>query len=174
MYGARLVAGGSMACEGLSEIKRGYQEARLARQRASATGAFVALADASLYESLLALAGPSVQRHLPPWARDLAAQGAPERNDLIQTLLAYLAANMSIEQSARALFVHPNTVRYRLRRLSRLTGLDVSSFYDLVELITTVRLLPAGPSNSLASSHWQEASAHAPLTSLPQNAARSA
>ncbi len=171
MYGARLVAGGSMACDGLSEIRRGYQEARLALQRASATGAFVALADASLYESLLALAGPSVQRHLPPWARDLAAEGSPEQNDLVQTLFAYLAADLNDEQRARALFVHPNTVRYRLRRLSRLTGLDVSSFYDLVELVTAVRLLPGETSTSLVS-HLQ--SAHRPAASFPLGPGRKA
>jgi sugar diacid utilization regulator len=150
MYGARLVAGGSMACDGLGEVSRGYQEARLAMERAAATGAFVALADASLYESLLALGGPSVQRRLPPWAGDLAAEGAPERSDLIRTLLAYIAANMSIERTARELFVHPNTVRYRLRRLSKVTGLDVASFYDLVELVTAVRLLPALPGSARA------------------------
>ncbi len=157
MYGAQLLAGGSMACEGVAEISRGYQEARLALQRASATGDFVALADASLYESLLALGASSVQRRLPPWADDLAADGSPQRNDLIRTLLAYVAANMSVERSARALFVHPNTVRYRLRRLAKLTGLDVDSFYDLIELMTVVRLLPAGqvePRPALASARF--------------------
>jgi hypothetical protein len=148
IYGTRLIAGGSMPCDGFSEIRRGYQEARLALQRASATGAFVALADASLYESLLALGAPSLQRRLPAWAGDLTAEGPAERNDLVHTLLAYLAADMSIERTARELFVHPNTVRYRLRRLSRLTGLDVGSFYDLVELVTAVRLLPAGPASA--------------------------
>jgi hypothetical protein len=142
MYGARLVLGGSMTCDGFGEIRRGYQEARLALTRAAATGAFVALADASLYESLLALGAPSVQRRLPAWVNDLAAEGAPERNELIRTLLAYLAADLSIDRAARELFVHPNTVRYRLRRLTKLTGLDVGRFYDLLELVTAVRLLP--------------------------------
>jgi sugar diacid utilization regulator len=151
IYGARLVAGGSMMCDGLAEISRGYQEAHLAMERASATGAFVALADASLYDSLLALGGSSVQRRLPPWAGELAAEIASDQSDLIRTLLAYLAANMSIERTARELFVHPNTVRYRLRRLSKLTGLDVASFYDLVELVTAVRLLPASRGSSRGS-----------------------
>ena len=138
MYGARLVAGAGMACDGLAAIRLGYQEARLALQRASATGRFVALADATLFDSLLALGAPAVERRLPTWARELAA----EQNDLVETLLAYLAADMSIERAAHALTVHPNTVRYRLRRLSKLTGLNASSFYDLVELVTATRLLP--------------------------------
>ena len=42
--------------------------------------------------------------------------------DLLGTLTAYLEASGSIEGAARALFVHPNTVRYRLRRVSEVTG----------------------------------------------------
>ncbi len=42
--------------------------------------------------------------------------------DLLATLTAYLDASGSIEGAARALFVHPNTVRYRLRRVAQLTG----------------------------------------------------
>lgn len=42
---------------------------------------------------------------------------------LVETLAAFLEAGGSLEGTARALFVHPNTVRYRLRRV-----LDVSGF----------------------------------------------
>lgn len=41
---------------------------------------------------------------------------------LLETLRAYLEQTGSLEGTARALFVHPNTVRYRLRRVSELTG----------------------------------------------------
>jgi hypothetical protein len=45
--------------------------------------------------------------------------GAP----LLDTLTTYLEQGSSLEATARLLFVHPNTVRYRLRRVSELTGL---------------------------------------------------
>lgn len=41
---------------------------------------------------------------------------------LVETLAAYLEQTGSLEATARALFVHPNTVRYRLRRVSDITG----------------------------------------------------
>ena len=44
-------------------------------------------------------------------------------SETIETLTAYLDQGGSIEGTARALFVHPNTVRYRLRRVLDLTGL---------------------------------------------------
>jgi PucR C-terminal helix-turn-helix domain/GGDEF-like domain len=41
---------------------------------------------------------------------------------LLDTLTAYLEQGSSLEATARMLFVHPNTVRYRLRRIGELTG----------------------------------------------------
>jgi DNA-binding PucR family transcriptional regulator len=41
---------------------------------------------------------------------------------LVETLAAFLEQTGSLEATARALFVHPNTVRYRLRRVAEITG----------------------------------------------------
>jgi DNA-binding PucR family transcriptional regulator len=43
---------------------------------------------------------------------------------LTETLDAYLDAGGAIEACARRLFVHPNTVRYRLKRITDFTGRD--------------------------------------------------
>ncbi len=48
----------------------------------------------------------------------LLRSGSP----LLDTLSAYLEHGLSLEATARLLFVHPNTVRYRLRRIAELTG----------------------------------------------------
>ena len=45
------------------------------------------------------------------------------RGELLETLAAFLEQGAGIEGTARALFVHPNTVRYRLRQAADLTGL---------------------------------------------------
>ncbi|WP_198950573.1 CdaR family transcriptional regulator [Kineosporia sp. A_224] len=47
-----------------------------------------------------------------------------EDSPLLDTVAAYLDLGRSIEGAARALFVHPNTVRYRLRRVCEITGWD--------------------------------------------------
>jgi DNA-binding PucR family transcriptional regulator len=41
---------------------------------------------------------------------------------LLETVTAFLEVGGSLEATARALFVHPNTVRYRLRRVGELCG----------------------------------------------------
>ncbi|WP_026818296.1 PucR family transcriptional regulator [Arthrobacter castelli] len=45
-------------------------------------------------------------------------------NGLVETLSSYLSLGHSLEATARELFVHANTVRYRLRRVTEVTGWD--------------------------------------------------
>lgn len=49
---------------------------------------------------------------------------ANAQNGLEETLSAYLALGHSLEATSRELFVHANTVRYRLRRVCDITGWD--------------------------------------------------
>jgi hypothetical protein len=49
---------------------------------------------------------------------------------LLDTLETYLGQGSSIEATARTLFVHPNTVRYRLKRVAEVTGLSPSNARD--------------------------------------------
>jgi DNA-binding PucR family transcriptional regulator len=46
--------------------------------------------------------------------------------DLLITLSSYLDNGRSLEATARELFVHPNTVRYRLKRVSEVIGWDAT------------------------------------------------
>ena len=50
---------------------------------------------------------------------ELLLDGGPS---LLDTVTGYLEQGSSLEATARMLFVHPNTVRYRLRRVAELTG----------------------------------------------------
>jgi hypothetical protein len=66
----------------------------------------------------------------------LATAPAP----LLTTIEAYLAAGGALEPTARNLFVHPNTVRYRLHRIADLTGRDPWTPRDLLVLQMAVIL----------------------------------
>jgi hypothetical protein len=59
---------------------------------------------------------------------------------LLDTVTAYLEAGGSLEGTARALFVHPNTVRYRLRRVAEVCGYSPSSSRGLFTLQITLAL----------------------------------
>ncbi len=54
--------------------------------------------------------------------------------ELMTTVEAYLEGGGALESCARALFVHANTVRYRLRRVSEVTGRDPTDPRDALVL----------------------------------------
>lgn len=54
--------------------------------------------------------------------------------ELLGTLWAYLDNGRSLEATARELFIHPNTVRYRLKRTSELIGRDVTATREALVL----------------------------------------
>lgn len=59
---------------------------------------------------------------------------ADARGELVETLVAYFANGGAIEATSRALFVHANTVRYRLGQIGDLTGLTPSVPRDALVL----------------------------------------
>lgn len=71
-----------------------------------------------LPERLLA-GDPTAADHLLRLVHEPLAEG---RSTLVETLTSYFAHGSSVEGTARALFVHPNTVRYRLAQVADLTG----------------------------------------------------
>ncbi|WP_134429007.1 PucR family transcriptional regulator [Mycobacterium ulcerans] len=74
---------------------------------------------------------------------------------LIETLDAYLDCGGAIEACARKLFVHPNTIRYRLKRITDFTGRDPTQPRDayVLRVAATVGQLnyptpPSGAANN--------------------------
>lgn len=63
---------------------------------------------------------------------------------LADTLDAYLDCGGAVETCARQLFVHPNTVRYRLKRIAEVTGRDPTHPRDayVLRVAATVGRLP--------------------------------
>nr|WP_228539881.1 helix-turn-helix domain-containing protein [Nocardia sp. XZ_19_385] len=49
-----------------------------------------------------------------------------EHPDLLETLQCHIANNLNRQRTARLMHVHTNTIDYRLKRISQLTGLDAT------------------------------------------------
>jgi len=61
-------------------------------------------------------------------------------SELLATLWSYLDNGRSLEATARELFVHPNTVRYRLKRISEVIGWDATGAREALILQTALIL----------------------------------
>jgi hypothetical protein len=69
-----------------------------------------------------ALAGDTEARRV--LRHDVYQAVAKAGGGLLETLDAFLGAGGVLESTARELYVHPNTVRYRLKRIAEVTGLS--------------------------------------------------
>ena len=77
---------------------------------------------------------------LPKSVREMLTSGFEMKNfakifedqSMMQTVEAYLASGMNISETARRLYMHRNTLMYRLNSIRKHTGLDLSKFADAV------------------------------------------
>ncbi len=60
---------------------------------------------------------------------------------LLETLQVYLAADRSVGRSAELLYVHPNTLRNRLRKVEELLGLSLDSTDSLVDVCLALQAM---------------------------------
>ncbi|TRZ40315.1 hypothetical protein CEQ21_05100 [Niallia circulans] len=61
-----------------------------------------------------------------------------KKGELLETLLMYVEENGDVNKVAGKLFIHRNTLRYRLERINELTGKDPRKLKELVELYLSV------------------------------------
>ncbi|MGP3989775.1 PucR family transcriptional regulator [Streptomyces sp. 3N207] len=77
-----------------------------------------------------------------PRLTDLVAHDSRHQGRLAESLLAYLNSFGDVRAAASQLHVHPNTLRYRLRRAEELTGLDLSRPDQRLLAMLQLRLPP--------------------------------
>jgi hypothetical protein len=68
----------------------------------------------------------------------IVAPLADAGGELLRTLAVYVEGGGALEACARALYVHPNTVRYRLRRIGEITGYSPTDPRDSFVLQTAL------------------------------------
>lgn len=78
---------------------------------------------------------------------------------LRETLITYLATELNIARTAEALFLHPNTVRYRLSRVEEALGHSITSAFGLSNAILALHPAIMGRYAELHSEPRSEANA---------------
>ncbi|MFC5219541.1 PucR family transcriptional regulator [Streptomyces coerulescens] len=122
--GARV--GISPCFHSLRDTPQALRFARLALAGLQGAGPGVARFDDDPLAMVVA-AAPAEAAHLVEVVlQPLLGLPAAERARLLETLEHWYAAAGSATDAARSLFVHPNTVRYRMRRIEELTGRSLS------------------------------------------------
>jgi GAF domain-containing protein len=129
---------------GLSDVERGAASARRRMREAAdaariarslaASGGAVSYERLGAYRYLVNLELDEAPRDRYGQAVAALIEYDRERKArLVDTLERYLASRCSVAASARALYIHPNTVRQRLERIQQITKLDLRE-EDLLSL----------------------------------------
>jgi carbohydrate diacid regulator len=61
-----------------------------------------------------------------------------KKGEFVETIMAYVEENGDVNQVAGRLFIHRNTLRYRLERITELTSKDPRKVKDLLELYLSI------------------------------------
>jgi len=143
--GVRLSVGISSPAAGMVALSGALHEASSARRLAVLRGqtpiSVVTSDEVASHELLLATVPRSVlrsfrERMLGP----LVDYDQRHKAELVPTLREFLACSGSWNACAARMYVHVNTVRYRIRRIEELTGRDLSSLDDQVDFFLALRI----------------------------------
>lgn len=139
-----LAIGISNVCQGAGSFARGFDEAASAAQVGAllrgASGVF-SYEDLGPYRYVLTVDGAVRDRYQGGLER-LVEYERRRGTDLLGTLETFLEHQGNIAQTARRLYMHPNTLRQRLVRIERVAGvnLDNEDWLSLAMAVKAVKL----------------------------------
>jgi len=154
--GFHLTIGLSRRCADPVDLYRAGNEARLAVNVGEAEGrAVLAFEDTGAYRLLLPAMSEDpgeLQRFYAETVQPLVTYDDQYETELVATVEAYLDNDGNVAATAKQLFTHRHTVRYRLERVKELCGHDISATAGREKLglgLKAMRVLgiasPSGP-----------------------------
>ena len=130
-------------CTGPSEVPRSYAEAQRAlhvRLGSSAPAGVTSYADLGIFRLLtVGEDDAEVKQFVREWLGSLIDYDSSSHSDLVTTLWQYLECGGNYDSTARALLIHRSTLRYRLRRIREISGLDLGAVDTRLNLHVATR-----------------------------------
>lgn len=117
----------------LQELSRSYKEA----QMALAVGKIFTPESSVIAYSSLGIGRLIYQQPLPlcrMFIEEIFGENSPEDFDeeMLLTINKFFENNLNVSETSRQLYIHRNTLVYRLDKLQKLTGLDLRVFEDAI------------------------------------------
>jgi purine catabolism regulator len=122
-----LSIGVSSGMENIGELKRAYKEAIFAKDignKLFGRGKINFYDNLGIYK-LISIPDKKEDILRDRWFFRLYEHDRNKNGNLIETLEVFLDSNGSIKDTAKKLYTHPNTIKYRLKKVKELTGEDI-------------------------------------------------
>jgi sugar diacid utilization regulator len=124
----------------LDDLPAAYSEACHAVERLQESGGVLALPTLRAFESLTLFGHETANRLVSPEIRRFVEEDVDGGGLLTTTLLEYVAADLNATVAAERLYVHVNTVRYRLKKIAERTGCDLRRLTEVLDLVIAVQI----------------------------------
>ena len=128
----------------ISDFKRCFNQAVSSIKQAhlfNEEGIVLDYTDYSFYNLLYNYTGRiPLSQHCNPALKKLLDYDRENNTDFYDTLRIYLEYNKNIKESANALFIHRNSLLYRISRIGEIIGMDLNDSGNLHSLMDSIRI----------------------------------
>ena len=135
-----LALGVSMPVTGFGHLQSAYRQAVFARDSSPSAGIRHCRDLALPFLIGVLQKEPVVRDLLHPALGMLESYDAENGTDLLETLRVYVETGCSQSETAQKLYVHLNTLKYRLKRIGELTGIDYKDRESMFYIELSLRL----------------------------------
>lgn len=88
---------------------------------------------------------PQTDRYIVCYIKPLSDFDKNNRSDLLPTLTNYIECGLSIKKCSEMMFLHTNTIRYRLEKIEDICGISLSNIKELLALYLALVLYEIRP-----------------------------
>lgn len=120
----------------LKDLRVSYKEALLSARVSEQMNKIITFHDQlGVIELLFELRNfPSLKRFNNRYLNPIREYDQKNQGELLKTLQAYFTNNLNLKNTAEELFIHKNTVNYRLHKIQKITGLDLKNSENQITL----------------------------------------
>lgn len=138
----KLVMGVGRAYEGIGDLQKSFTEASrcvILSEKMNMSGRVFCYEEMGIYNLFSELADKKVmQEFIDNMLGVIIEYDRNNNSKLLETLKAYLWNNNSLIHASEQLYTHRNTVKYRVQRISQLTGRDFDDAITRLEFMNAI------------------------------------
>lgn len=138
----KLVMGVGRAYEGIGDLQKSFTEASrcvILSEKMNMSGRVFCYEEMGIYNLFSELADKKVmQEFIDNTLGVIIEYDRNNNSNLLETLKAYLWNNNSLIHASEQLYTHRNTVKYRVQRISQLTGRDFDDAITRLEFMNAI------------------------------------
>ena len=99
------------------------------------------------HEEFMTLQGPQISEWEPlPELKQLQKYDQENHTELFATLSAYFSCGMDTAKTAAELYIHKNTVRYRIQQCQEILGMDMTDGEAVFSCMLSMKAMALGNS----------------------------